>query len=107
MKLTKPLKKAKFFKAPGPDNIQNEMIKFLWKNDENILYELFNNCSKNEQFPTQWKEARVQLLQSDKTQINAYRPISLLSAVGKIYERIVVNRIQKHFSRRTNLRKTP
>ena len=43
------------------------------------------------QFPEKWKLANVLLLfkENDKTQINNYRPISLLSCVSTIAERVV------------------
>jgi len=36
----------------------------------------------------------------DKRKINFYRPIALLSIVSKIYEQILVNRMQSHYNER-------
>ena len=50
------------------------------------------------EFPREWKESNLKIIlkdeKRDKSLINSYRPIALLSVVGKIYEKIIVQRIQ-------------
>ncbi|KMQ93079.1 reverse transcriptase [Lasius niger] len=54
--------------------------------------------NKNSEFPSVWKIVKVELLlkdvNKDPRDINTYRPIALLSVIGKLYESILVNRIQ-------------
>lgn len=95
------VKRIKNKKAPGPDKFNPEVIVHLWKTDREILYNLFNNCFRCCCFPSVWKMARVKLIlkneDKDPADINSYRPIALLSVVGKLYERILVNRIQSQY----------
>lgn len=50
--------------------------------------------------PDRWKPARLKIIKKqgdrDWTLPNSYRPISLLPTIGKIYERLVTNRLTEH-----------
>jgi hypothetical protein len=90
------IKKLKNKKSPGIDKIQNQLIKRL--PSRGIVYLLFiiNSCLKLSYFPERWKTAKVTpILKPSKspTSPESYRPISLLCAVSKILERIILNRI--------------
>lgn len=95
------IKKCKFRKAPGPDGFSAEIISKLWTNDKEILYNLYNNCFRNSIFPTEWKKAKLKIILKeetrDRTQLNSYRPIALLAVAGKIFERILIKRIQLQY----------
>ncbi|GFT72188.1 RNA-directed DNA polymerase from mobile element jockey [Trichonephila clavipes] len=60
------------------------------------LTKIINTCLKHRFFPSLWKSANVIMLpkpnQNHKLAQN-YRPISLLCATAKIYEKIILNRI--------------
>ena len=60
-----------------------------------------NNCFIQRIFPQQWKESNLKIIlkdeNRDRTLLNSYRPISLLSVVGKIFEKIIVDRIQETY----------
>ena len=55
------------------------------------LSELFNKSFELGKVPKQWKEANVSQIfkKDDKSIMSNYRPISLLSCLGKVQERIV------------------
>ncbi|GFT55630.1 RNA-directed DNA polymerase from mobile element jockey [Trichonephila clavipes] len=86
-------------KAPGADQIKNIALKSLPINAITFLTKIFNRCLMEGYFPEAWKHAVLTLLpkngKDNKLAIN-YRPISLLSAVGKIFEKIILQRIKLH-----------
>ena len=53
---------------------------------------LFNKSLLTSKFPNRWKIAYVKPLfkKGDKCYSTNYRPISLLSCIGKVFERIIV-----------------
>lgn len=54
---------------------------------------------RNASFPQSWKCSSITFILKDKnkdrTSIGSYRPISLLSTLVKVYERIIVERLQQ------------
>lgn len=49
-------------------------------------------------FPTEWKEARVVLVEKPKKNPTAevtYRPLCLINALAKLYEQVLVARIEQ------------
>jgi hypothetical protein len=96
--LTMAVRRLKPGKAPGIDGITNEIVRLVICNDkQGILLAMFNACLEQGRFPKCWKVARVILLRKgDKPveQASSYRPISLLPALGKLLERLVIRRIE-------------
>jgi hypothetical protein len=45
------IQKTKDKKAPGLDNLNPEIIKWLWKSNNEIIITILNNCFENEIFP--------------------------------------------------------
>ena len=100
--LNKAIHKLKNKKAPGPDGITNEMIKHLSNYAKNYLLQIFNQSWNTGTFPQYWKEATIIPIPKkgkDRTQSSGYRPISLLSCLGKLMERLVNNRLQYHLEK--------
>jgi len=92
------IRKLKNNKAPGIDTIQNEVLKHLWYKSRAAIRNLLNNCLREACFPKEWKTAELIFIlkdqSKDKTKLGSYKPIALLPTIGKVYERIIVNRIQ-------------
>ena len=84
-------------KATGPDAISNRMLKVVAKEVSFPLEILFNRSFRESKFPQIFKESNVIPLpkKEDNSCPSNFRPISLLSGVGKIQERIVFKNIHK------------
>ena len=64
-----------------------------------ILAELFNKCLKESCFPDCWKVSSVVPVfknVGERSTAKNYRPVSLLSVVSKVFEKLVNNRIVNH-----------
>lgn len=62
---------------------------------------LFNALLKLSYFPTNWKLATIIMIKKpgkDNTDPNNYRPISLLSSVSKIFEKMIHTRLISHLN---------
>ena len=86
-------------KALGPDGISPRLLKIAAKPISKILQYIFNLSIKTSKFPSAWKKANVVPIhkKGDKSVIDNYRPVSLLSVVAKVFERIVFKYVYNHF----------
>ena len=94
--LLRAIKKLKTRKSPGPDKIHNEMLMHLSLKGKEILLRLVNLSWKTSTIPTSWKNAILTpILKKNKPpdDLKSYRPISLLSCIGKIAERMINSRL--------------
>ena len=83
-------------KAPGPDLVTTLALKHAPRQLAILLTTIFNDCYRLGYFPTKWKEARIcMILKPGKTALfpQHYRPISLLSHIAKIFEKIINYRL--------------
>lgn len=90
------IRKLKNSKAPGIDDIKNNLLKNLPARGIKVLVTIINACLKLSYFPERWKHAKViPILKpgKDATLPQSYRPISLLCALSKILERVILVRI--------------
>ena len=96
-------------KAPGPDGITNEMLKHLGPGAKRTLLRIYNQSWSTGIVPTIWKEAVIRPIPKmgkDKRDPSSYRPISLLSCVGKLLERIISKRLIWHLESNSVLAST-
>ena len=86
-------------KAYGPDNISPVFLKQGRVGLCKPLTKLYNMSLNQSLFPKQWKRANVIPLfkKGCHQSFNNYRPVSLLSILGKIMERIVFKHLFNHF----------
>jgi hypothetical protein len=93
------IRNLKKSKAPGLDRIHNSMLKQLpWTA---VIYVNFIICCciKLCYFPEKWKTANVVAIKKpgkSPSSVDSYRPISLLSTLSKILERVILKRLQNH-----------
>ena len=100
--LTKLVKFLKRRKAPSPDTIHNEVLRL--GSTTSLFYHLARlfTCSIQLGYiPTTWKLATLRmLLKPDKpitlTTYTSYRPISLISSIMKLFERVTEQRLRSH-----------
>ena len=88
-----------FSKASGPDCIPVVVLKNCEPELSYILAELFSKCLKESCFPDYWKVSSLVLVFKNVGERSAsinYRPVSLLSVVSKVFEKLVNNRIVDH-----------
>jgi hypothetical protein len=84
------------------DNISNRMLKHLPVEMINKLVVLFNKCLTELKVPADWKTALVQMLtkkSNDASNINNYRPISITLCIARLFERVILGRLQRHLER--------
>lgn len=89
----------KKFKAPGEDTIMSIVLKYLPTEGLEFLRKILNKCLHLCYFPSYWKQAKViPILKAgkDSTKASSYRPISLLSCISKIFEKLLLNRLEDH-----------
>ena len=83
-------------KSPGRDGVLYEDLKALCYDKLKILLDIVNTCFLNRKIPVAWKKASVILIPKpgrDNTQIENWRPISLLSSVYKVFMMLIKERL--------------
>ena len=78
-------------KANGPDEVSHRLLKETRETICKPLTILFNKSIQHKVYPKLWKQATVMPLfkKGDKSMPSNYRPVSLISCVGKVMERIM------------------
>ena len=91
-------------KACGPDQISHRMLKETSRTISLPLTMLFSRSLREQTFPNAWKIANVMppFKKGEKESPSNYRPISLISCLGKVMERIVFKHIY-NYMHSTNL----
>lgn len=93
------VKNLKSKKSPGYDKIRNQVLKHMTRKSLIFLSKIFTVCLRISYFPDVWKHAIITPVPKpgkDITNPANYRPISLLSTLGKLLERIILTRMERH-----------
>ena len=94
--LLQDLKKRK---AMGPDRVPNEAFKYAKKLFVNPLRHFFQACLIHSYHPAEFKGAiTITLRKPDKETYahpKSWRPVALLSCLGKMLEKLIANRLQE------------
>ena len=82
-------------KAIGMDNIGPKVLKICAASLTIPLHHLFLMCLSQCKIPSEWKIHKITPVykSGDRTLIKNYRPISLLSSISKVFERLIYNEI--------------
>ena len=92
------IKRLKRNKSLGPDKIPNEIFIEANKETKKIYQEIMNTVYKQETIPERWQEGEIKRLYKGKGQkgkCSNERGITLASNVGKVFERIINERVKK------------
>ena len=93
--IRKAIKQLKAAKSAGPDHLINEFYIHAVDVITPYLDTLFNNIFKSGLFPNVWSDGHVIPLhkKGSKSDVQNYRGITLLSTLGKLFTRILNNRL--------------
>ena len=93
------LKSLDISKANGPDGISARLLREAAPAISESLAKLFNISLATCKFPSEWKKANVVPIfkKGSPSDCNNYRPISLLSSVGKVFEKAIFKHVFNFF----------
>ena len=84
-------------KSPGPDGIRYWMITEPGSTFQNALLWFFNLVWEWEQYPSPWGHSHIRYIhkKNDRFDLTNYRPISLISCLGKAFTCLLLPRLQR------------
>ena len=93
--LCKALGKLKNNKSSGIDGIPSEFYKYGGKTMKRLLIALYNRIFDSGDYPALWCEGTISPLHKAECKLDPenYRKITVIPAIGKIFESIINNRI--------------
>ncbi len=104
----KTIKKLKCKKAPGWDNIVTEHIKHGGPKLLQCLTMIYQLMTKHEHIPLHFKKGVIVPIpkgEKNKMLKDNYRGLTLLPVIGKLYEKIVICRVEEYAKRKNIIHK--
>lgn len=83
-------------KASGPDAVPNIALKMAMSSNPAAFADIMQSCLVEGTFPKRWKRQRLVLLPKPGKppgEPSSYRPLCMLDTIGKVLERIILNRL--------------
>ena len=96
--LSDTLAQIKTKKSPGIDGISVKLLKAAGDIILDSLGSIFNLSLQTGIFPDDWKLAKLSPIFKDgvKTECGNYRPISVISIIAKLFEKLVCNQLKTY-----------
>ena len=86
-------------KAPGPDKINFEILRMIWKWEDEQMTGIVKHAIRLGYYPKEWKRARGNLLEKggkrDLTLVKSYRVIGLLNCMSKVLEKVIAEQLSQ------------
>ena len=86
--------------APGLDGLPNDVVILAAPHLQGPLLEVFSAAIRLTHFPSAWKAAKISIIpKQNKTHYETpenFRLISVLPALGKVFEKIILGRLKWH-----------
>ena len=99
--ITTEISKLNIRKSPGPDNISPRILQACEPELRRALTNVFNYSFETATYPSQLKIAKVLALYKKNSSFlpENYRPISLLSCLDKIFEKLIHKRLMEFINK--------
>jgi len=91
------IRKLRNGRVAGPDGIPPELLKCAIGPISTALHAIFTNVWRTGHIPADWKDGILTALykgKGPKAECGSYRPITLLSVLGKVFAHVLLARIQ-------------
>lgn len=89
-------------KAPGPDHLNRIIILEAFKAEPQLFFNLYKKCWYERKFPKLWKQGALKILckpgKDDPNDPKSYRPLTLLNEMGKVLEKIIIDKITNNMN---------
>ena len=97
----KAISRLKSKKSFGLDSISSYILKIAGSVVSKGLTSIFNISNSTGTFPDSWKVAKVTPIfkEGGKSEIGNYRPISILSTVARVFERLVYDQLSSYMEK--------
>ena len=95
--------------SPGHDKILTQFLKSGGPSLNQRLLQIFNKCLDVGYFPPTWKHAVIRMIWKpgkDPSETRSYRPISLLPIPGKLFERVITQRLNRYLENNSHFSDT-
>lgn len=93
-------------KAPGEDKLTYELVKMMYAANPHFVRAILKRWFEEQRFPDEYKDSFIVPILKDArkdTSLDNLRPIGLLCALGKVYERILYNRLNFYLHTRQKM----
>lgn len=93
------LSKIEIRKSTGHDGLSPKILKLSTPSLADPLTTLFNYCIRTSTLPSSWKMSNVSPIykKGDTSDENNYRPVSVLPAISKLFEKVLFDQLYSSF----------